>query len=164
LPDWQIQTLGTQTWYVIESTLREPSSRIQSPLLSPTFIDETIRTLALLLPEHDSEVQQWFEKEQTKQQKRQKLLDSLARECGQLKVEERQFENFEYWHDRLVILKQVFDEAEPSNIKQWWHDRRKRVQWYTFWVAAVVLGLTVFFGLVQSVEGALQVYLGFKSA
>jgi len=118
----------------------------------------------LLLPEHDREVQQWFEKEQMKQQKRQKLLDSLARECGQLKVEERQIENFEYWHDRLVILKQVFDETEPSNIKQWWHDRRKRVQWYTFWVAAVVLGLTIFFGLVQSVEGALQVYLGFKSA
>jgi hypothetical protein len=79
-------------------------------------------------------------------------------------VEERQIENFQYWHDRLVILKQVFDEAEPSNIRQWWNDRRKRVQWYTFWVAAaVVLTLTIFFGLVQSVEGAIQVYYAAKS-
>jgi hypothetical protein len=86
-------------------------------------------------------------------------LDPLARECGQLKVKERQIENFEHWHDGLVILKQVFDEAEPSNIKQWWYDRRRRVQWYTFWVAALVLGLTILFGLIQRVEGALQVYL-----
>ena len=35
--------------------------------------------------------------------------------------------NFEYWHDRLVILKQTFDKAEPRNIKQLWYDRRKRV-------------------------------------
>lgn len=53
-------------------------------------------------------------------------LDPIARECGQLKVKERQTENFEYWHDQLVILKQAFDEAEPRNIKQWWHDRRKK--------------------------------------
>ena len=86
-------------------------------------------------------------------------LDPIARECSQLKVKERQIENFKYWHDRLVILKKAFDEAEPSNIQQWWYDRRKKVQWYTFWVAALVLGLTIIFGLIQCVEGALQVYL-----
>jgi hypothetical protein len=57
-----------------------------------------------------------------------------------------------------VILKQVFDDTEPSPVKQWWKDRRKRVQWYTFWVAAMVLGLTVLFRLVQCVEGGLQVW------
>ncbi|RBR25180.1 uncharacterized protein FIESC28_02088 [Fusarium coffeatum] len=34
--------------------------------------------------------------------------------------------------------------------------------WYTFWVAVLVLVLTIFFGLVQSIEGALQVYASFK--
>jgi len=115
-----------------------------------------------LLPEHDRETKFWFEKQQAKLEKRRKLpLDPLARECGQLKVEERQIGNFEYWHDRLVILKQVFDEAEPSNIQQWWCDRRKGVQWYTFWVAAIVLALTIIFGLIQCVEGALQVWLAY---
>lgn len=90
-------------------------------------------------------------------------LDPLARECGQLKVSERKIENFEYYHDRLVMLKQVFDEADPSNIRQWWHDRRKKVQWYTFWIAVVVLVLTILFGLIQCVEGALQVYLAWKA-
>lgn len=57
-----------------------------------------------------------------------------------------------------MILKQVFDEAEPNTIPRLWYDRRKGVQWYTFWVAVFVLVLTVFFGFVQSIEGALQVY------
>jgi hypothetical protein len=88
-------------------------------------------------------------------------LDSKAVKCGRLKAKDRQIENFGYWHDRLVILKQFFDEAEPSTLSQWWCDRRKKVQWYTFWVAALVLALTIFFGLIQCVEGALQVYKAF---
>lgn len=132
---------------------------MSSPILPAALIDETLRTLALLLPEHDEDVEDWFGDQQKTLQKRKRLsLDSTARECGQLKVEQRQIENFNYWHDRLVILKQVFDEAEPSNINQWWHDRRKRVQWYTFWIAAVVLGLTILFGLIQCVEGGIQIY------
>jgi hypothetical protein len=67
-------------------------------------------------------------------------------------------DNFRYWRERLCILKQVFDEAEPATLSQWWYDRRKGPQWYTFWVAVAVLVLTVFFGFVQSIEGALQVY------
>lgn len=144
------------------------SPEVKSPLLQSedctifpsALIDETIQTLALLLPENDTDIEKWFASQQSQLLKRGKLpLDPSAREGGQLKVKERQIENFEYWHDRLVILKQVFDEAEPSNIRQWWCDRRRRVQWYTFWVAALVLGLTIFFGLIQSIEGALQVYL-----
>ncbi|KAF4624242.1 hypothetical protein G7Y89_g13932 [Cudoniella acicularis] len=126
----------------------------KSPILPVAFIDETFRALALLLPEHDREVEKWFSGHQIKLEKRRKPpLDSMARECGQLKVEERQINKFEYWHDRLVILKQVFDEAEPSSMRQWWRDRRRRVQWYTFWVAAIVLALTIVFGLIQCVEG-----------
>ncbi|TVY85451.1 hypothetical protein LSUE1_G000134 [Lachnellula suecica] len=134
-----------------------------SSIIPAALVEETLRTLALLFPEHDKAVKVWFERQQKQLQTARRMpLDALARECGQLKAEERQIDRFVYWHDRLVILKQVFDEAEPRNIAQWWNDRRKRVQWYTFWVAAVVLALTVFFGLVQSIEGALQVYLAYS--
>jgi hypothetical protein len=84
-------------------------------------------------------------------------LDSQARKCGRLSTEDRQIHEFKYWHDRLVILKQTFDEQEPSTLHQWWYDRRGRIQWYTFWVAALVLSLTVLFGFMQVIEGALQI-------
>ena len=129
------------------------------PIYPPELIKETLDTLALPLPEHDKKVEKWFEEEQNKALKRQNLfLDPSARECGQLKVEDRQIHKLSYWHDRLVILKQAFDEAEPSDIMQWWNDRRRKVQWYTFWVAALVLALTIFFGLVQCIEGGIQAY------
>lgn len=57
-----------------------------------------------------------------------------------------------------MMLKQAFDETQPKTMRQWWYDSRNGVQWYTFWVAMLVLVLTVVFGLVQSIEGALQVY------
>ena len=63
-----------------------------------------------------------------------------------------------------MMLKEVFDEAEPRNLWQLWFDNRKRVQWYTFWVAVLVFFLAMFFGLVQSIEGALQVYIALRSA
>jgi len=90
-----------------------------------------------------------------------KRLDSKAIKCGRLRAKDRHIGNSPFWHDQFVILKQVFDEAEPTNLSQWWCDRRKRVQWYTFWVAALVLALTIFFGLIQCIEGALQVYKRF---
>jgi hypothetical protein len=90
-------------------------------------------------------------------------IDPGAIECGHLKTDDRQIERFVYWHDRLVTLKQVFNEAQPKNLSQWWHDRRNGVQWYTFWVAILVLGLTLIFGLTQCIEGALQVYIAYKA-
>ena len=124
-----------------------------STVFSPGFIDETLRTLALLFPRYDKKSCKWF-----RVQQRKFGLDSRACSVAHLTTEERQIENFTFWHDRIGILKQVFDEAEPSTIAQWWRDRRRRVQWYTFWVAFIVLALTIFFGLVQSIEGGFQVY------
>jgi hypothetical protein len=122
-----------------------------SNFFPPGLMDETIRTLALLLPTHDSSIRKWF-----RSQSRTHQLDPKAISCGQLKLEDRQIDHFKYWHDRLVILKQYFDDSEPRTVKQWWFDDRKRVQW--FWVAVVLIVCTLFFGLVQCVEGGWQVW------
>ncbi|KAK2879506.1 hypothetical protein FQN49_000808 [Arthroderma sp. PD_2] len=119
------------------------------------LVDETFRTLALLFPQFDRSTQTWFRKLCSSQRF---AIDDRVLRCSWCRAEDRQIQNFRFWHDRLVILKQVYDEARPGTVSQWWHDRRNGVQWYTFWVAVLVLALTVFFGLVQSVEGALQVY------
>lgn len=129
-------------------------------VISPNFpcglVIETLNTLALLFPENNSAVRDSYRKLPMF-----KNLDPQLFECGHLKTDDRQIEGFIFWHDRLVVLKQVFDEATPRTIPQWWYDRRNGIQWYTFWVAIVVVSLTLFFGLIQSVEGALQVYGAF---
>ncbi|ORY17108.1 hypothetical protein BCR34DRAFT_622064 [Clohesyomyces aquaticus] len=117
------------------------------------LVDETLRTLALLFPQSDPHTRKWF-----RQLPPSFLLDPQLVQCGHLKTDDRQIEHFTFWHDRLVTLKQVFDEATPRTMSQWWYDRRNGVQWYTFWVAILVLSLTLLFGLIQCIEGAMQVY------
>ncbi|KAK1765424.1 hypothetical protein QBC33DRAFT_544269 [Phialemonium atrogriseum] len=125
-------------------------------LLPQKLVDETLATIALLFPKWDVDTRSWY-----KQEASLRGLDPYLIEIGHLGADKRRFEGFHYWHDRLVVLKQVFDESRPRTLQQWWNDRRNGVQWYTFWVAFLVLLLTIFFGLVQSIEGALQVYKAF---
>ncbi|KAK4234178.1 hypothetical protein C8A03DRAFT_38060 [Achaetomium macrosporum] len=120
-----------------------------TPLFPDSFIDETLLTLALLFPQNDRKSRSW--------------LSGQISEYSLDRGIERRFEKFSFWHDRLVILHQAFDEADPRGLRQWWNDRRNSVQWYTFWVAILVFIITVFFGLVQSIEGALQVYLSWQA-
>jgi len=121
-------------------------------------VEETLRTLSLLLPAGDKKTLRWFRREQ-KRCVVDELIDGNAIKCHPLKTKDRRIGNFVFWNDRLVMLKQAFDEADPKTVRQWWSDRRKPVQWFNFWFAvALVVGLTVFFGLVQSIEGAIQVY------
>ncbi|KIW72121.1 hypothetical protein PV04_00341 [Phialophora macrospora] len=122
------------------------------------FLDETLRTLSLLLPPNDRKTIKWF-----KQKQRQFNLDLQAGRGTHLNATARQIENFKYWRDRLVILKQAFDESEPKTVSQWWNDDRKKVQWYTFWVAALVLALTIVFGLIQSISGIVQAWASVKA-
>jgi hypothetical protein len=106
-----------------------------------------------MFPQGDKNTQKWFNKQPYSYH-----LDKAVIKCGQLRADDRQLEKFRYWRDRIIILKQVYDQSRPATPSQWWHDRRNGVQWYTFWVAVVVLFLTIFFGMVQSIEGAIQVY------
>lgn len=129
------------------------------PLLFPAgFLDETLRTFSLLFPQNDAASQKWLGV-----QIKSQCLDPALLRCGSLWTHERRYENFKFWNNRLVILKQALNDARPQNLTQWWHDRRNGVQWYTFWVAILVFVVTIFFGIVQSLEGALQVWLSWKS-
>jgi hypothetical protein len=97
------------------------------------------------------------------QKSRDLLLDSLPVRLRSLNAEERQIDNFEYWHDRLVVLKQVFDEARPASIRQLWYDRRQTHQWYTFWVVVLISGVTFLLGFVSVVLSALQVRIAYDA-
>lgn len=148
------------------ATVAETTSFSYSSLLPTGLPEETLRTLALLFPQAEFSrtlgsahaKTTWLSSLHEKYEKTNCLVDKRLTRCGNLNTSERQIQNFKFWRDRLVVLKQAYDEATPNNLSQWWYDRRNGVQWYTFWVAVLVLTLTILFGLIQSIEGALQVY------
>jgi hypothetical protein len=132
---------------------------IRSSAIFPKGLaEETLQTLALLFPSKskDKSLQKWL---------RSKLLDKRISvrpdpdllNCTYLRPLDRKAAKFEYWRSELLTLKEIFDEPRPTSIRRLWNDRRNKVQWATFWVAMLILGLTIFFGVVQSIEGALQV-------
>ncbi|KAI1323694.1 hypothetical protein F5Y16DRAFT_412452 [Xylariaceae sp. FL0255] len=111
------------------------------------FVEETLNTLGLLFPRGSKKVEKWY-----KGKGKQEDLDLTVLRCLQPK---RRIDEYRYWRDRLVILKEAFDESNPRSLRQWWHDRRDATQWYALWVAVF---FTVFFGLAQTVVGILQLY------
>ena len=113
------------------------------------FLDETRRTLSLMLPVADRASAKWFDSEQ-----RRLRLDITAGNCRHLRATQRNIQDFTFWRDRLIITKEAFDTSQPSGLLRFWRDDRNRVQWWTFWIAIIVFLLT----LVGVIEGALQVY------
>jgi hypothetical protein len=113
--------------------------------------------VALLFPSSDTNIDAWYRKA-AKSVPAPLLLDSHLTKCGQIRPEKRRIEHFKFWRDRLVLLKEEFDRSRPATLSQFWLDRRNGVQWYTFWVAVLVIFLTILFGVLQSILGALQVY------
>ena len=130
----------------------------ESSTLPKALVDETIRSLSLLVPPILGEPNSWFQ-----QQKRRYPIDASAGICDRLNSSERQIDKFVYWRDRIVLLKRTFDDAEPRNISQLWFDDRKKTQWFTFWVAVLVFIMTVFFGVIQSVAGIVQAWAAVQS-
>jgi hypothetical protein len=126
-----------------------------NPVFPPGLVDETLHTLALLFPRGDKQTRNWLQALSVAS------VDRSLLRCEKLRLDDRQIGKFKFWHDRLIVLKQAFDESRPSRMSQWWYDNRDGHAWYTFWIAVFILFLTVFFGLVQSVEGALQVYIAY---
>jgi hypothetical protein len=129
--------------------------------------NETLRTLRLLFPEESFSIwsranrrrRRWLTKICARwTAKTQRSVDTRLAKCGTPDTDGRQPANFNFWRERLDLLKEAYDDATPATFDQWWHDRRNGVQWYTFWVAVLVLVITTFLGVVQCIEGALQVY------
>ena len=124
------------------------------------LIEETLRSLALLFPHSDAGTRKWYKAQMKKAMKKAspRDLDPKLLECGHLRAEDRHIDAFKFYRDRLVILKQAFDESEPNSLSQWWYDKRSGVHRYPLIIAALALVLTALFGLIQCIEGALQTY------
>lgn len=70
--------------------------------------------------------------------------------------------SFDHWKDRLVELHQAFH-ALPVGWTELWADRRNPLQWYTFWLAFMILVLTIVFGIISSVTAIMQTRIAYSS-
>jgi hypothetical protein len=75
----------------------------------------------------------------------------------------RNLNHYTVWRERLRIVQYYYDKSKPGRPKQWWFDRRNKMEWATFWVAVVVFLLTLLFGIISSVTGILQVVASFRA-
>lgn len=131
---------------------------IFSQILPIDLLLETIKTLALLLPRANRDCMSWF----------QKVLredpDDLDPKAADLALGGRAQEDYIYWYGRLSLIQNAYDSSEPRSLNQWLNDRRNSTQWYTFWVAILILVLTVVFGMIQSIASIMQVYVAYHPA
>ncbi|RSL77248.1 hypothetical protein CEP51_009233 [Fusarium floridanum] len=143
--------------------LQKHMSNTGNAVLPSGLAEESLKTLAILFPQSDH----WSSLRSTRKKRvwlgrlranSDCTIDDRLACCGTPNVVDRQLSNFSFWRDRLVIIKDAYDQSTPDSFSQWWYDRRNGVQWHNFWVAIVVLGLTAFFGLIQCILAAIQVY------
>jgi hypothetical protein len=134
---------------------------LHSPIFPDGLIEETLDTLALLFPESDRKTKQWLS-EKGRAHSAQTPVDSTLAKCGHFRQghPSRRLERLQFWRDRLVLLEEAVEEATPTSeaLLKALKDSKRGDHWLNSWIAIVAISLTLFFGLVQSVEGAVQVY------
>lgn len=126
-------------------------------LFSPGLIEETIKSLCLMCPGEDLQVSRWLEQERPECRDKPELdssLCSLHTSRYRLGIAGRRVELFDFWSDRIIMIKEVFDEREPRRFIHFWRDYRRPTQWWAFWIALTAFVLS----LVACIEGAMQVY------
>ncbi|PWY90018.1 hypothetical protein BO70DRAFT_393206 [Aspergillus heteromorphus CBS 117.55] len=100
--------------------------QLNNTMLPPGLIQETLQTLSFLFPPNDPGTRTWIEKNHSLR------VDPRLLKCGHLRYDDRHIDNFRFWRDRLVLLKQAFDESRPQTMLQWWWDRRDGIQCTTY--------------------------------
>jgi hypothetical protein len=125
------------------------------------FVRETLDTLTILFPSTDRKTRRWLQG-QTQANSVLTRVDLGLHHVGSFKAghASRRLEHFKFWRERLGALRDAVEEATPHSkaLLKALSDRKQGDRWLNSWVALVAIGLTLFFGLVQSIEGAVQVY------
>lgn len=137
----------------------------RSTIFPVGFLEEPLRTLELLFPSNDMTTQKWLSREACSKTS-STHLDSGLQDLDRLKPYERTLDNFTFWRDELIELKERFEQPHLTSISQLWYDRRNRSQWITFWFGLVIAFatlLTLILEVFQTILGALQVYNSYET-
>jgi hypothetical protein len=131
-----------------------------SALLPDGLAEETLRTIDFLFPRYSPSARLLHEiLDHAGERMNDVEVDRLQNHCDfNWSLDQPRIEDFPFWHDRFVVLKEYYDNASPKGLRGLWRDRRRKDQWFNSWIGILAIFLAVFFGLVQSIEGAIQVY------
>lgn len=119
------------------------------------LLEETEETLDLLFPTKNIK--------DSKRTRRLRDKDDVDIEAARDLPPSMTISHYKHWGDRLALVQQAYDTARPRRGRQWWYDRRNRVEWATLLVAIIVFIMTLVFGIISSVTGIMQVYASFRS-
>ena len=113
------------------------------------LLRETIITLDLLFPAWDVETQQLL-------RKHRQTFHSVSPFTEPCQIS---LDGFYFWRDRLIRLQNDVYGAPPGSLRQLWVDRRNPHQYYTFWIAVFVFGMT----LISLAASIVQAWASVKS-
>lgn len=118
------------------------------------LLHEVDRTISLLFPHH----KRGAEKQKRKLSRKAKAdveanwLDDEMEDFARY-----QLASYPIFQQRLLVIQSRYDNTKPSRPKQWWYDRRRRLEWAGLWIAVMVFILT----LVTVATAIMQVYATF---
>jgi hypothetical protein len=122
--------------------------RLRFPIPSSVLV-ETILSLDLLFPAWDRRTNELLEKH-----------GQSFHQTGPFEVSRTlNLMDFDYWRDRLLEVYEEIFQSPPVSWAQLWRDRRNPQQFWTFWIALVILALTV----VSTFTGIIQAWASVKS-
>ncbi|KAH0544928.1 hypothetical protein FGG08_001008 [Glutinoglossum americanum] len=137
--------------------------------LPPDIISETLWTLHLLFPEDDEKARALLDKEIQDKGLDQRLsgpfqlyhgFHETPRDVLLPEDVKSLFGRYPHWGERLYrILKEVEDPTPMTWVEKW-ADSKKSPR-FTYWVGFIALCFALFFGIVASVLGAIQVWISY---
>ncbi|KAI0444255.1 hypothetical protein F4803DRAFT_511949 [Xylaria telfairii] len=142
---------GSSVYIFHNTSVLKRMNKAQSFPLPGDYVNETLATIDLLIPITNPSCNIWLSREIS--------LANIDHDISFRNTPVANISKYKYWQERLKIMNETFERARPRNLSQWVYDTRDMERWWGFWLVVIGIALTVFFGLVQSITGILQVTL-----
>ena len=119
------------------------------PVYQREYAREALDTLGLLIPS-DPDCLKWFQAN---------AGEDIDPNAGCQFEPSRFVQDFYMWRATLLAIEREWNNSSPRSLKHWWKDRRRRREWLPFWVAAIILVLTIIsllLSLISTVAGVIS--------
>ncbi|EJT80749.1 hypothetical protein GGTG_00743 [Gaeumannomyces tritici R3-111a-1] len=120
-------------------------------------IEETLKSLYLLLPPGDYDTQPLLSKETQLALSDRRDADDHPEDVDWEPRRRQKLRSFTFYHDRLLDLASEYLDP-PRNWTTIWRDSRNTAQYWTFWIGLVIFVATVVFGTLASVLAGVQLH------